>query len=238
MISEMTDIHQHLLWGMDDGAKTEEITRAMLREAVQQGITKVAATCHAIPGMLPFDAGLYRERLSEAQDYCRQQHLPVQILPGAETAWTYQTVAALRQGKIPALGDTDHVLLELWPDISLHEARNAVRSLISAGFCPILAHVERYRCFSWFPRQALKFRQETGVLFQVNAGSFLHPQHAVMKRFVNRLLAEHGVDTVASDAHGIEGRTINLSLARDWLQNHTDIDYARELLSFASWFSV
>lgn len=228
----MTDIHQHLLWGLDDGAASAQEMQEMLREAARQGITKVAATCHICPGMQPFDEGLYRERLAEAQAFCREQGLPVQVVQGAEAAWTYQTVSALRQGRIPLLGDTDCVLLELWQDISLTEAKRAVQGVISAGYCPVLAHVERYRCFAWFPQQTIRFREETGARLQMNAGTLLHPRHGLEKRFVRKLLDAQALDAVASDAHGTSGRRINLLQARDWLERHTDAAYTRELLTF------
>ena len=232
MISGMTDIHQHLLWGLDDGAQTPESMQQMLLEAHHQGIVQVAATCHVCPGMTPFDPGLYRERLREANDYCRRQGLAVNVLPGAEVAWTYQAVNALRQRKAPRLGDTDYVLLELWPDISLQEARQAVRSLIAAGYCPVLAHVERYRCFSWFLQQALRFREETGALFQMNARTLLQPRNLMEKRFVTRMLESRAIDAVATDAHGNPVRPINLLAAREWLEINTDPTYARELTTF------
>ena len=233
MNMQLTDIHQHLLWGLDDGAKTAEVMQGMLHQAHQQGIGKIAATCHICPGIMPFDSGLYRERLAQAQAYCHQQGLDVSVYPGAEIAWTYQALDALRQGRIPKLGDTDYVLLELWRDASFLEAKDAVRSLISGGYCPVLAHVERYRCFSWFPQQALRFREETGALFQVNAATLLQPQSLTEKRFIRLLLKQQALDAVASDAHSLDWRPINLRAAHEWLMRHTDEDYARELTTFS-----
>lgn len=228
----LTDIHQHLLWGLDDGAKTPEIMQGMLREAHRQGIVQIAATCHVCPGMEPFDIGLYRERLAEANAFCKQEDLDVTVFSGAEVAWTYQTESALRRGSVPTLGSTDYVLLELWRDISLQEAKHAVRSLIRAGYCPVLAHVERYRCFTWFPQQAMRLREETGAWFQVNASTLLKPQGMLEKRLIRRLLSDGGLDVVASDAHGNAARPLNLRQAHAWLVQHTDADYARALTTF------
>ena len=66
---ELTDIHQHLIWGMDDGADSREAMFSMLREAHRQGIKTVVATSHARPGFQPFDMECYTERLAEAQDF-------------------------------------------------------------------------------------------------------------------------------------------------------------------------
>lgn len=232
MTERLTDIHQHLLWGLDDGAQTAEHMRDMLRVAAAQAIGQIAATCHIFPGIVPFDPGFYQERLVEANDICRQENWDVRVFSGAEVAWTYQTVAALRQGKALPLGSTDYVLLELWRDISLLEAKRAVRSLISAGYCPVLAHVERYRCFSWYPGQAIRFREETGALFQLNAITLLRPSGLMEKRFVRRMLDAHALDAIASDAHGNAIRPQNLREASAWLLQHTDEAYARALTTF------
>ena len=233
MTYALTDIHQHLLWGLDDGPDAMEGTQSMLREAAAQGIGQVAATCHASPGFVPFDLGLYRERLQQAQDFARQENLAVEILPGAEVAWTYQTASALRQRSIPTLGNTDYVLLELWRDISLQGAKDAARQLIRAGYCPVLAHVERYRCFSWWPKQALRFREETGALMQVNASTLMTPRGMAEKHFIRTMVKARGIDVIATDAHGTKARPINLRQAHDWLVDNTDADYARMLTTFA-----
>ena len=236
MKHEMTDIHQHLLWGLDDGARTEAAIQQMLREAESQGITRVLATCHVCPGIIPFDEVLYRKRLAQAQAYCREHRLKVQVFAGAEVAWTSQVVSALRFGKVPTLGNTEYVLLELWKNVTLHEAYYAVSSLINAGYRPILAHVERYRCFRWAPKAARKFREETSALFQVNAASLLHPHGLLKKRFVRSMLRKHQIDIVATDAHGNSQRPINLKEAYEWLERHTDSEYAVSLTDFKGMF--
>ena len=129
MKQSMTDIHQHLLWGMDDGAQTPELMQDMLRQSHRQGIRTVVATPHAVPGLIPFDLGLCRERQAEAQRFCDTEGLNMKVLLGAEIAWTVQAALSLRQSRIPTLGDTDYILLELWRDVTWREAQDAARQL-------------------------------------------------------------------------------------------------------------
>ena len=228
----LTDIHQHLLWGMDDGADSMDTMYSMLREAHCQGIETIVATSHAAPGIQPFDMGLYTEHLAEAQSFCASENLNIRVLPGAEIAWTYQTPLALRQGKIPTLGQTDYVVLELWRDVSWQTAREAVGQLTRYGYCPVLAHPERYRAFLLSPKKALRFRQETGTLLQMNGESILNPNGYLERRFVAYMLGERAVDAIASDAHNCTNRPINLRRAYEWLVQNTDAAYARELVTF------
>lgn len=232
MKQELTDIHQHLLWGIDDGADSREIMYSMLREAQRQGIKTIVATSHARPGLQPFDMGLYTERLTEAQCFCKTEDLGICVLPGAEIAWTHQTPLALRQGRIPTMGGTDYVLLELWRNISWQAAQDAVKQLTRAGYCPVLAHPERYLAFIRSPKKTLQFRNETGALLQLNADTVLSPRNYWERRFTEYLLKEGAVDAIASDAHDCINRPVNMEAAYQWLTIHTDAAYAKELVTF------
>lgn len=232
MKQELTDIHQHLLWGIDDGADSTETMYSMLREAQRQGIKTIVATSHARPGLQPFDMGLYTERLTEAQCFCKTEDLGICVLPGAEIAWTHQTPLALRQGRIPTMGGTDYVLLELWRNISWQAAQDAVKQLTRAGYCPVLAHPERYLAFIRSPKKTLQFRNETGALLQLNADTVLSPRNYWERRFTEYLLKEGAVDAIASDAHDCINRPVNMEAAYQWLTIHTDAAYAKELVTF------
>ena len=43
----MVDIHSHVLYGLDDGARTLEDSLGMLRMAAESGTTDLVATPHA-----------------------------------------------------------------------------------------------------------------------------------------------------------------------------------------------
>jgi len=43
------DLHNHLLFGVDDGAEKLEDTEAMLQDAVKNNIKVIAATPHMLP---------------------------------------------------------------------------------------------------------------------------------------------------------------------------------------------
>lgn len=228
----LTDIHQHLIWGIDDGADSWDTMCSMLREAHSQGIKTIVATSHAEPGFQPFDMGLYTERLADAQSFCKTENLGIRVLPGAEIAWTYQTPLVLRQGRVPTIGGTDYVLLELWQNISWQAATDAVNQLTRAGFCPVLAHPERYLAFLRSPKKTLRFRNETGALLQINANTILDTRNYWERRFTEYLLKEGAVDAVASDAHDCVNRPVNMEAAYQWLTIHTDAAYARKLVTF------
>ena len=232
MISKMTDIHHHVLWGLDDGPADAESMHRMLHAAHRQGITRIYATPHASPGLAPFDRALYDERLQEAQEYCRKNELDIELLSGAEVAWTYQTVEALRRGALPTLGGSEYALIELWEDVSWSEVRSAAEQLLRAGVVPVFAHVERYRCFRWLPGKAIALRQELGIGYQVNATTLLYPRKLSTRYFIMRMLRAKAIDAVASDAHGFPGRPLRMRRAYKALKERCGAEYAKKLFEF------
>ena len=95
------DIQHHLIYGLDDGAQTWEQTQQMLTQAGENGIRRIIATPHAEPGMRPFPMRELMERIRQAREWCIQQGMQLEILPGCEIFYTPQTVRMLRDGVIP-----------------------------------------------------------------------------------------------------------------------------------------
>ncbi len=228
----LTDIHQHVLWGLDDGAQTPQMMHGMLRAAHRQQIRRIVAAAHVCPGFKPFDKELYARRLDEAREYCDKNRLGIELFSGAEIAWTYNTADALFRRKIPTINETDHVLIELWHDISWREVRTAVKALLHEGFTPVLAHVERYGCFVLNPERALEMRDELSIHYQVNANTVLAKNSFFVRRFMDKMLNARGFDALASDAHDCEFRPQNLREAWEVLKIRCGAEYADSLVNF------
>lgn len=198
-------MHQHVLWGIDDGPQTREETFALLRRDAEQGIGIVAATPHVLPGVRPFDMLRYRERLAEAQAYCSGEDLPVRIISGAEIRYTPLTLSMLLDHRIPTLGDSKHVLLEFWEQVDCRTFEEAVSQLYRHGFLPIIAHVERYRLFWREPSFLRSMKDEYSVYYQVNCDFALKRSISASLLF-HRMLRNHIPDLFATDAHNLASR--------------------------------
>ena len=96
-----SDLHQHVLWGIDDGPRTPEQMQALLRQDMEEGIRLVYATSHAYPQERAFNYALYRERLREANAYCKSQGWPLHVLPGCEIHYCPAVADHLAAGKLP-----------------------------------------------------------------------------------------------------------------------------------------
>ena len=224
------DIHQHVLWGLDDGPATRKQMHALLRQNVENGVRLVCATTHVAPGLRRFDAELYRERLKEANAYCRKRDWPLRILSGCEMYYSPAAVDALLEGRIPTLGGSLYVLIEFSEDVSAARIGKAANSLYRAGYRPILAHAERYRCLVRSPARAMAVRDEFGLLLQINCETVLRPRGFFRRRFVRTLLREQAVDVLASDAHDASRRPVQMRNAYRKIAREYDARYAKRLV--------
>jgi len=84
--------------------------------------------------------------------------------------------------------------------------------LQTKGITPIIAHPERYRGVLQDPNTALGWL-ERGCLLQVNTGSILGRFGSTVQEAAEILLTHDMAQFVASDAHSVQRRTLDLPQA-------------------------
>ena len=102
-----------------------------------------------------------------------------------------------------------YVLVEFSGRHDYQRVRNYIYQLQQEGYCPVVAHVERY------PQVIKQLEQveeliELGAMIQVNAGSLLGENGFRMKNVSRRLLKKRWIHFIASDAHDSKTRYPNL----------------------------
>lgn len=224
-----TDIHQHLIYGVDDGPRTLEQMIAMLEAAVADGITEIFATAHMEPGIELFDLELYNEHLAEARNHCVTNQLPLTIHPGAEVMYTPHMVRYLRNGRILTLSSTPYLLLEFLPTVKLTEIQEAVESIRNCGYFSIIAHIERYPSLMKKMDTAVRMKETYSASYQMNASTILKPQGLFQNRFVKKFLDADLVDYVGTDAHDTATRRVCLTQAYKQLKEDYDKPRAARL---------
>lgn len=211
------DIHHHLIYGMDaDGPQSFEETCAMLKAAQADGIAKIIATPHAIPGIQAFPLDVYLTRMEEARAYCRQEDIQIEILTGAEILYTQMTTRYLQDKKIPTMADTSYVLVEFPVGVAYGALVHAMKELLQSGYKPILAHAERYKCLLLRPGRAISLHEDLGVALQMNCAA-LQKRNFFVHRFSRRLFKKGAVDWVATDAHNTTTRSACMKTAFELL---------------------
>ena len=195
---KLTDLHCHILPGVDDGSRDMDMTLKMLDMAYGQGVRRIIATPHYHIGYVQNEPEKLQDVLEKVRAQIRKRYPDLEIRLGNEVYYSDGVIELLKEGKILTLGEgSRYVLVEF----SLHDTysriQEAVTKLMRAGYWPVIAHVERYQCMH---RQKAHFEelQEQGVLFQVNFNSIGK----------NKWLFRHGfVDLLSTDCHNEEERT-------------------------------
>lgn len=227
----LIDIHQHLVYQMDDGPKTWEETEAMLQEAEKQGIRRIIATSHAFPGRVHFEYDEYLDKVNAINRFAKQKGWTIRLFPGAEIFYSSHALHKLDVDDIPTLAMSQYVLVEFYPEVKADELLHAMRELANGGYKPILAHVERYSCLQDKPELLQELRY-LGVMIQMNARTVLESNGIFGgKRYIRKLLKEGIVDFVATDAHNTSSRPVCLRNAYEFLEKH----YGREMADRLTW---
>lgn len=225
----LIDIHHHLIYGVDDGAKTLEDTQKMLLRACEQGVTHLVATSHATPGRELFPAEQYIAHFEEAERLCVEQQLPITLHMGAEILYTDEASRILRAGQIPTLANTNVVLVEFLPNVTYDRLCHAARYLGNQGFTVVFAHVERYYEALKDVEHIASLREEYNVWTQMNCNTILRKRGFFFDRWVKRLLAEEYIDIVSSDAHNVTSRPCTLGQCYHTLTQRYGVEMANAL---------
>lgn len=224
----MIDMHHHLIWGVDDGAESFAGTEKMLRDAVDNDVEAIITTPHITPGQKMFPYEDYAAHLEETRAWIREQGIGIRLYTGSEVLYTQHTPRLLMEGKVPTLADTQYVLVEFSPDDPYEYLLKAGDGIASAGYIPVIAHVERYDCLKK-PDQVRQLRRQCNALIQVNAGTVVRKHKFFRERYLRKLFTEHLVDFISTDSHDLPGRSNKFKAAYEALAAEYGAYYARAL---------
>lgn len=200
-----TDIHCHLLPGIDDGAANCEAALAMARMATGDGIATIVTTPHQLGNFACNSGDQIRRLCREFQEVLNEQGIPLRVLPGADVRIEPDLVRRILSGDVVTLADRRrHVLLELPHEVYLPLDR-LLGELAGAGIVGILSHPERNQGILAQPR-VLEHLVANGCLLQVTAGSLVGTFGPQIQAFSEWMVSEGLVHFVATDAHSPTAR--------------------------------
>ncbi|WP_263409827.1 tyrosine-protein phosphatase [Terriglobus tenax] len=203
----MIDLHHHLLYGLDDGARTLEDSLNMARMAMQDGITHIVCTPHA-NHRYPFNPEINTARLKEIeQELERSGHGGKMTFGlGCDFHMTFDNIEDARQNPTKySINGNGYLLVEL-PDEGIPVGlTETFYQLQIAGLTPILTHPERNATLQRNPDR-MKNWIRGGMLVQVTAGSVIGRFGRIAQHMANRLLADNWVHVIATDAHNTTSR--------------------------------
>ena len=151
----MIDLHCHILPGLDDGARSFEESLEMAAIAASHGIRHIVATPHCVIG----GARDVTDGVAMLQELLREEQIPVRLYTGMEIAGTYDTARLLREKKLLTLNGSRYPLIEFDFDTDGEEETGILQSVIDAGYTPLIAHPERYRCVCYTPELVNRWKK-------------------------------------------------------------------------------
>lgn len=202
-LGNFVDIHNHILPGIDDGAKSVEDSLKLLKAFAELGITNFVATPHIMHNYYPNTSESISEALGSLKNELLAQDLTdIAIEAAAEHMIDDNFEAILAEGGVMPIRK-EYLLVEmsyLQPSINF---KDAIIQTANKGYFPILAHPERYNFIKVNSRKYGTYKKH-GIQFQLNMlslGNYYEPQ--VQKKAI-KLLEEGMIDYLASDAHSMK----------------------------------
>jgi protein-tyrosine phosphatase len=222
-----TDVHCHLLPGIDDGPRDWQGTLALARAAVSQGIDTIIATPHQLGRYEGNTLERVLELVAEAQWRIKRENIPLTVLPGADVRVREDLVHLLWDRQIVTLADNNvYLLLELPHDQALPLGK-LIYELQERGIVCVISHPERNA--EVMTRDMVRSWVQQGCLVQITAGSLLGEFGAAAKKASWRLLGQGLVHLVATDAHDTHKRPPRLRTAYQQLCRWCGTETARQL---------
>lgn len=228
------DLHNHLVPGVDDGARTLEEAIEGVQRMVAGGVDTLVCTPHLDASVAEHRVALDRrlDRIAEAREQLagavRSTFPDVRVLAGFEILLDVPA-PQLRDRRL-GLAGTRFVLVE-WPHLRVPRGTlDVLARLREDGLAPIIAHPERYRGFGGDMALAYEWKR-AGAFLQVNHGS-LHGRYGKEARSrALELLRQGWVDLMASDFHGRSHLETWLDETVAWFAEQGEGDTFRTLVT-------
>lgn len=213
------DVHAHIIPGVDDGSRIMRESVRLLKRAAEQGVVGVIATPHYSRRHVLRNL---KERAASVQEAIREYYPGFFVYPGQETFYHAELPDRLRAGEAYTMAGSRYVLVEFAPAVPYQELYQGIRNLLSSGYLPILAHMERYACLRTAGTEELL---SSGCKLQMNYESLQGSILSAETRWCRKQIKQGIIHLLGTDMHRMNYRPPKITESMKWLQNHVDPDY-------------
>ncbi len=205
----MIDIHSHILYGLDDGAKDLNDSLEMAKAAVDEGITTIIATPHFNEKYVNHKQEIIN-KVARLNEVIQEKQIPLTILPGQEPRIYGDLLEDYNNGQVLTLNNAGKFMLIELP--SNHVPRYTEKLLFDLqlnGLTPIIVHPERNQEIIENPDKLYQFVKK-GACTQVTAASLAGYFGKKIKKFSLQMIEANLTHFIASDAHNLTGRSFKM----------------------------
>ncbi len=195
-----TDMHSHLIPGIDDGAKTIEDSIALIKELHALGYKKFITTPHIMSDFYRNTPETILGGLEQVREAIKAENIPVTIDAAAEYYLDDGFIHKLEEEKLLTIGENNHLLFEISYVNAPDNLMEVIFRMQVLGYKPIMAHPERYpfwgNNFDFYGSL-----RDQGVLLQLTVNSLSGYYGPDAKRIAEKLIEKEWVDLVGTDTH-------------------------------------
>lgn len=195
-----TDMHSHLLPGIDDGSPDEATSLTLIKGLQQLGYRQFIATPHIMWDVHKNDATIIGEAQGRLETAIRQESLSTPIKAAAEYYLDDHFDSLLSQD-IPLLPIKDNLVLVEFSFIAPpHNLKEMLFELQIKGYKPILAHPERYN-YLISQKGLYDELKDAGCYFQLNLLSLTGYYGKITSDLAQYLIKKNYIDLLGTDLH-------------------------------------
>ncbi|WP_010182478.1 tyrosine-protein phosphatase [Aquimarina agarilytica] len=202
LFNDATDIHNHVLPGIDDGAKTIEDSLEMLEKFKALGFKSINATPHTMSDFYPNTKESIFEALTNVQGQLKNDSIRLKATSEYMLDPNFEEVLKNNPEKLLTFND-NHILVEMSFYRPYDRFEEVLYDLQLKGFQPILAHPERYLYYADKITYFTTLKNK-GVRLQLNTLSLTNHYGTKTNEITKKLLADDLYDFIGTDAHKIE----------------------------------
>lgn len=198
-----TDIHSHLLAGIDDGVQTWEESLEIINIFIELGYTKLITTPHILQDYYPNTPEIIKSKLSELKKQLREHHYTIQVDAAAEYFLDEFLLEKINKKKELLLIQNKYILFEMAFMTESPYLKEFIFKMKSIGITPILAHAERYSYY-FNNIDHIEDIMERGALIQININSLTGYYTKPVRKLAEQLIDKGMVHLLGSDCHRID----------------------------------
>lgn len=194
-----TDMHCHIVPGIDDGAPTPQAGADLVEAQQRWGISRIIATPHVTADTFENTPETIAPALAALKEELTARGIDMPIIHSAEYRIDDYTMDEFNRGVVMPMPD-DYLLVE---NPFIQEPVNLDRTIFDLkvkGHNLVLAHPERY-CYYHLNLPRYSQLRNAGLKFQVNLLSLAGHYGKEQKRVAEWMIENKMVDFLGSDLH-------------------------------------
>ncbi len=212
-----TDMHSHILPGIDDGAKNLDDSILLAKRFKELGFKKLVATPHIMADYFRNTPATIHKALDVLREGLAKNQIDLEVNAAAEYYLDETFENKIAKKEVLTFGD-NYLLFELSYINPPHNLFDIICKIQDAGYQPVLAHPERYPYY-FNSIESYQQIQDAGCFLQLNTISLTGYYGKGSKQTAEELIDNYCISFLGSDMHHLRhADALKESLFSDRLQ--------------------